>query len=370
MSRTKTFLQQNPDISSLINTIRQNVRAQDRDLRLRLQNAVDAKTKPPGSLGMIERLAVQMGLIQNSLTPSANKKGLLIFASDHDITEEGVSAYPSEVTAQMVMNFLSGGAAINVFCRQHNIEIMVADVGVKSNCISAHPLLITDKVRSGTANFARGEAMTPEELVHALRAGILAVETIGKRTTGGLDIIGFGEMGIGNTAPATALICAASGMTPAKLTGRGTGLDDHGLKKKIAVLEKALALHTPQCGDAADMLIKVGGLDIAGITGGILAAASQRIAVVLDGVISTAAGLMAWTLCPETAAYMIAGHASVEHAQRTALQIMDMQPVLDLQMRLGEGTGAALASSIVDSACRMLCEMATFSSAGVSGKGK
>ncbi len=324
---------------------------------------MDDKTKPLGALGRMEELAIRMSLIQSTLTPAIQQKNLFVFAGDHGITEEGVSAYPSEVTAQMVANFLNGGAAINVLCRHHHIDLKVVDMGVKAD-LNPHPDLIMKKVANGTQNFALQEAMTQQQMIIALENGMTTFLDLHEKTP--VDIIGLGEMGIGNTTSAAAIICLITGITPAQAAGRGTGIDDKGLERKIEVIERVLGFHTIDPSNGFEILQKVGGFEIAGIAGAILAAASKKIAVVLDGVISTAAGLLAHAIHPGIQGYLISGHKSVEPAQKAALAHMNLVPLIDFEMRLGEGTGAALAIDMADAACKIMCQMASFDEARVA----
>ncbi|MDY6830226.1 MAG: nicotinate-nucleotide--dimethylbenzimidazole phosphoribosyltransferase [Thermodesulfobacteriota bacterium] len=324
---------------------------------------IDNKTKPAGSLGRLETLAVQMCLIQNSLDPAICQKNLFVFAGDHGVTAEGVSAFPSEVTVQMVLNFLAGGAAINVLCRHYGIDMKVVDMGV-AGTFEDHPDLVKKKVAPGTENLARQAAMGAEALEAALESGMAVFLEAHARKP--IDIVGMGEMGIGNTTPATAIICALTGISPAEATGRGTGVDNAGLKRKTAVIEQALKLHCLDPTNGLEVLRTLGGFEIAGMAGAILAAASKQTAVVLDGVISTAAGLAACVICPAIKGFLIAGHRSVEPAQKAALSFMWLEPVLDLQMRLGEGTGAAMAMDAMATACKIMTQMASFEGAGVS----
>ena len=324
---------------------------------------MDEKTKPLGALGRMEDLAVRMALIQDTLSPAVRQKNLFVFAGDHGITEEGVSAYPSEVTAQMVENFLNGGAAINVLCRHHGIDLKIVDMGVKKE-FPPHPDLIIKKVASGTRNFALEPAMTREQMISALENGMATF--LEAHTKAPVDIVGLGEMGIGNTTSASALICAVTGISPADAAGRGTGVDDKGLAHKIEVIERVLAFHALDPANGFELLQKIGGFEIAGIAGAILAAASKKTAIVLDGVISTAAGLVACLIHPAVQGYLISGHRSVEKAQKAALDHMNLVPLIDFDMRLGEGTGAALAMDIIDAACKILCEMASFDEAKVA----
>ncbi len=326
------------------------------------QKKVDLKTKPLGALGSIEKLAVQISAIQKNLNPAISCKRMFVFAGDHGVVEEGVSAFPAKVTVQMVENFLAGGAAINAFCRHYDIDLAVVDMGVGGD-FSDHPLLIKRKIARGTRNFALQRAMSPADALLAIETG--AEIFLEKHAQQPCDLVGMGEMGIGNSSSAAAIICAASGLPVEKIAGRGTGVDDRGLERKREVLEKALTLHQPSRTDALELLSMVGGYELGGICGAVLAAASTGCCVVLDGIISTAAGLLAYLLCPEIKGYLVAGHRSVEIGQQIALSIMGLQPVIDLDMRLGEGTGAAITMNLVDLSCRMMREMASFEEAGV-----
>ena len=330
--------------------------------REQAQHKVDRKTKPLGALGKIEQLAVQISTIQGNLNPRVDCKRLYVFAGDHGIVEEGVSAFPAKVTVQMVQNFLDGGAAINAFCRQYGIELAVVDMGVNGD-FADHPLLVKMKVARGTRNFAVQPAMSREDALQAIENGarIFLAQNNRKRC----DVVGMGEMGIGNSSSATAIICGASGLKAEQVAGRGTGVDDRGLLRKVEVIDKALALHRPIHDDGLDLLARLGGFELGGICGAVLAAAANGCCVVLDGIISTAAGLLAYLLCPEVKNYLIAGHKSVENGQQVALKIMGLEPVLDLDLRLGEGTGAAITVNLIDLACRMMREMASFEEAGV-----
>ena len=335
------------------------------ELLAEAQSKIDNKTKPLGALGTLEKLAVQMSLIQHDLNPQLNGKAMFVFAGDHGITEEGVSAYPSVVTAQMVENFLAGGAAINVLCRHNEIDICIVDMGVIAD-FNDHPKLLRKKVRNGTRNFAVNEAMTQAEMTEAIQNGMDVF--LSGREVNSIDVVGMGEMGIGNTTSASSIISVVTGITPKEATGRGTGIDDQGLEHKAEVIEKALNFHKPDPTNGFDILRKVGGFEIAGIVGAVLAAASNRCAVVLDGVISTAAGLLAYLINQDISGYLISGHKSMEKAQQAALEYMGLEPVIDFNMRLGEGTGAALTIDIVDAACRIMREMASFDEAGVAEK--
>jgi nicotinate-nucleotide--dimethylbenzimidazole phosphoribosyltransferase len=333
-------------------------------LRADATTKVDNKSKPLGALGRLEPLAIQMSCIQSTLSPEIRNKQLLVFAADHGITEEGVSAYPAEVTGQMVENFLHGGAAINVLCRHHDIGLKIVDMGV-NHTFQPHPDLIMGKVAFGTQNCAIQDAMTRDQVQLALENGMRAFFEVEEKA-GKIDIIGLGEMGIGNTTSATAIISVVTGISPAEAAGRGTGVDDHGLKHKIEVIEKVLQFHKLNKADGLTILQKVGGFEIAGIAGAVLAAALRKSAVVLDGVISTAAGLIAYLINPAIQGYLIAGHKSVEKSQAAALAYMRLTPVIDLDMRLGEGTGAALAIDLTTAACKIMGEMASFDEAKVA----
>ena len=327
------------------------------------QAKIDSKTKPIGSLGKIEDLAVKLCLIQRTLDPIVQRKFMFVFAADHGVVEEGVSAYPAEVTPQMVQNFLQGGAAINVFCRHHGIDMKVVDMGVNAD-FQEHPLLIDLKVRKGTRNFASERAMTKQEAVQALKNGMIAF--LNEYESKGIDTVGLGDMGIGNTTSSSAIISVVTGLSPELAAGRGTGIDNDTLKHKAHVIQKAIYFHNPDPTDGLDILLKIGGLEIGGIAGAILAAASKRVTIVLDGLISTAGALIAALVNPHVKDYLIAGHRSVEPAHQAALSYLELEPVLDLKMRLGEGTGAALAIGILEVAAKIMTEMASFEEAGVS----
>jgi nicotinate-nucleotide--dimethylbenzimidazole phosphoribosyltransferase len=322
----------------------------------------DMLTKPRGSLGRLEVLSIQLAGIAGTPRPSLRHKVIVTMAGDHGVVAEGVSAYPQAVTPQMVYNFLRGGAAINVMARHVGARVVVVDMGVAA-ALEAHPDLVDKKVALGTGNIARGPAMSREQAVRALLAGAEVVEAeIGR----GLDILGTGDMGIGNTTPSTAIAAALTGRAPAELAGRGTGVDDAGLARKVAVVQRALAANQPDPGDALDVLAKVGGFEIGGLAGAILAAAAHRRPVVIDGFISTAAAMIAARLAPQVRPYLVAAHRSQERGHALMLEWLALIPLLDLDMRLGEGTGAALGISLAEVACKILGEMATFGEAGVS----
>ena len=323
-------------------------------------------TKPPGSLGRLESLAEQLAGITGQLNPPLAKKQIVVMAGDHGVTAEGVSAYPAEVTAQMIYNFLRGGAAINVLARQLEATVTVVDMGVAASIAADHPHFLDRKIAPGAQNIALGPAMTRAQAERAVETGIEVVNHLAK--TAGLDLLITGEMGIGNTTPAAAIAAVYTGLPPAKVTGRGTGLDETGLRRKISVVERALAINRPDPADPLEVLAKVGGFEIGGLAGLILGAAARRRPVIVDGFIATAGALIAVGLAPQAKDYLIAGHRSVEAGHPAMLAYLGLAPLLDLELRLGEGSGAALAAYLVEAAARLLNEMATFAEAGVSNK--
>jgi len=324
----------------------------------------DNLTKPRGSLGQLESLSIQVAGIKRSPRPQIIHKVIFTLAGDHGVTKEGVSAYPSEVTPQMVYNFLRGGAAINVLARQVGAKVIVADLGVAST-LERHPELKDKKVAMGTHNMAEGPAMSRQEAIRSIEAGMELVE---EELTRGIDILGTGDMGIGNTTPSSAITAALTGADVATVTGRGTGLDDEGWRRKVKVIQKVLEVNHPNPKDAIDVLSKVGGFEIGGIAGLILAGASYGVPVVLDGFISGAAALVAASLAPQVKPYLIASHQSVEEGHKKILEYLGLNPLLNLDLRLGEGTGASLGISLVEASLRILDEMATFTEARVSEK--
>ncbi|MFO7839826.1 MAG: nicotinate-nucleotide--dimethylbenzimidazole phosphoribosyltransferase [Desulfosalsimonadaceae bacterium] len=320
-------------------------------------NRLAAQARPAGSLGMLEEAAARLSGIKKTLDVQLHNKHILTCAGDHGIVDEGVSLFPQEVTAQMVYNFVSGGASINVLARHAGARVMVADFGVNHDFPSGLPIF-HKKIRKGTHNFAKKMAMTTEEAIAAIEAGIAVVEDLGGASA--VDMIATGDMGIGNTSPSTAIIAAFSAIPLHKLTGRGTGLDDKGLSHKTAVIEAALKRHNPDPKDPLDVLAKVGGFEIAGIAGIVLGAAACKIPVISDGLISTAGTLIATEMAPAVKDYLFTAHQSVESGHRYMLARIGVQPLLHLNMRLGEGTGAALAMEILDAATRVLAEIKTF----------
>jgi len=348
-------------VKTLVET-REAIGLLDQEAMAAARRRLDSLTKPRGSLGVLEELAVRLAGITGQALPEVKNKVVIVLAGDHGVTEEGVSAYPSEVTAQMVQNFVNGGAAVNVLARQAGARVVVADMGV---CAELNfPTVLPWKVRRGTANMARGPAMSREEAVTALERGSTLAE---QEIDQGADLIATGDMGIGNTTAGSAILAAFSGLPVAKLTGRGTGVDDGRLRLKVEAVERALAVNRPDPRDALDVLTKVGGLEIAGLAGVILGCAARRIPVIIDGFISGAAALVAGKLEPRAREFMIASHLSEEPGHRYMLALLDLKPLLQMRMRLGEGTGAVLAMHLLEAACRIMREMATFDSAGVAG---
>jgi nicotinate-nucleotide--dimethylbenzimidazole phosphoribosyltransferase len=334
----------------------------DQSFLEKAQNRLDSLTKPRGSLGKLEDFAKKVVAIKEELPPRMKKKRIVTIAADHGVAEEGISAFPKEVTRQMVINFLRGGAGINVLSRHVGAQVVVVDIGVDHDFGDVEGLIIR-KIRRGTGNISKGPAMERREAVEALLIGI---ELSDMAYQDGIDVIGLGDMGIGNTTPSSALLAAITGMDVSRVTGKGSGIDDTTLVKKIKVIEKALEINRPNPSDPIDCLAKVGGLEIGAIAGVILGCASRRIPVVIDGFISTAGALIAYGLNPLVKSYIFASHISVEKGHRIMLDHMDLVPMFDLSLRLGEGTGAALGISLIEASVKILNEMSTFESAGVS----
>ncbi|MDA8423894.1 MAG: nicotinate-nucleotide--dimethylbenzimidazole phosphoribosyltransferase [Nitrospiraceae bacterium] len=326
------------------------------------QQRLDNLTKPQGSLGRLEEFARRIVAITGDRMPVLDRKVVFTFAGDHGIVNEGVSAYPKEVTSQMVFNFLRGGAGINVLARQAGADVVVVDVGVDYDFGDVAGL-VSRKVVHGTANMSKGPAMTRQQAEQCLQVGIDLAREYAKK---GYRLFGTGDMGIGNTTPSSAIASMLTGTPVADVTGKGTGITDESLRNKIMVIEKSIALNRPDPKDPVDVLAKVGGAEIGGIAGLILGAASERVPVVVDGFISTAGAMIACEIEPKTADYLFAGHSSVEIGQKSMLRKMGLSPILDLNLRLGEGTGAALAMMMIEAGTRIYREMATFGEAGVS----
>lgn len=326
----------------------------------------DTLTKPQGSLGQLEKLSAQICGITASEKPQINRKVIFTLAGDHGVTAEGVSAFPKEVTPQMVYNFVSGGAAINVLARQAGAEVIIGDLGVAVDLDICHPSFCNKKVAYGTKNMAIEPAMSRAEAVRAIESGIeLFVEANSKQK---IDLTAIGEMGIGNSTPATAILALLSGKSVEHITGKGTGLNSDGINRKISAITKALTVNKIDKNDGIDILSKIGGFEIGGMAGIILAAAAHKVPVVIDGFISTSAALIAAVIEPKCKDYLVASHSSEEGGHKYMLEILDKKPLLNLGLRLGEGTGAALAMPLICSAVAVLNEMASFGDAGVSEK--
>jgi nicotinate-nucleotide--dimethylbenzimidazole phosphoribosyltransferase len=341
------------------------------DFFKKAQQHLDTLTKPQGSLGRLEEFAGRLVAITENTMPELGKKVVFTFAGDHGVAEEGVSAFPKEVTPQMVLNFLNGGAGINVLARHAGAEVVVVDMGVDFDFTdaTAHhavPLQI-QKVMRGTKNMRKGPAMTREEAEKCIAVGIGLATEYAKR---GYRFFGTGDMGIANTTPSAAIASLLTGKTVSEVTGKGTGIGDDALKNKIKVIEDAIALNNPDPKDPVDVLAKVGGTEIGGIAGLIIGAAANRVPVVIDGFISTAGALIAFCLEPKTKDYMFAAHKSVEVGHTAMLEKIGLRPVLDLDLRLGEGTGAALAMLMIEAGLKIYKEMATFSDAGFATEKK
>jgi nicotinate-nucleotide--dimethylbenzimidazole phosphoribosyltransferase len=326
----------------------------------------DQLTKPAGSLGRLEDISVLLAGIQGRAKPRIQNKAVVVMAADHGVVAEGTSAYPQAVTSQMVLNFLRGGAGINVIARQVGARVVVVDMGVAEQ-IPPHPQLLSRKVGPGTRNMAAGPAMTEDEAIRSLETGIQVVEA---EIAKGLDIVATGDMGIGNTTASSAICSVMTGKKPAEVTGRGTGIDDTQLKHKTEIIERAIRVNSPDAENALAVLAGVGGFEIGGLVGVMLGAGAHRVPVVVDGFISGAAALIAAGLAPSMRSFMIAGHVSVEAGHKVALQHLGLKPLVDLNMRLGEGTGAAIGIFLCETAAKILSEMATFGEAGVSEKGE
>jgi len=340
------------------------IQSLDAGLRAMAQSRLDRLTKPLGSLGRLEELAAQYVAITGEMKPNVPRGVVFTFAADHGVTVEGVSAYPREVTPQMVLNFLRGGAGVNVLARHAGVDVRVVDIGVDYEFGSV-PGLFDRKIMKGTHNLMVEPAMTRSQAEQSLLVGM---ELATNAAQEGIGLIGTGEMGIGNTTPSAAITAVMTKRSVADVTGRGTGIDEAGHARKVRVIQTALALHRPDWSDPLDVLAKVGGLEIGGLAGLILGAAAARIPVVLDGFIAGAAALIAVGLQPSCRDYLIASHRSVEEGHRVLLDHLSLKPLLDLDLRLGEGTGACLGINLVYAAIKIYTEMATFGEAGVAEK--
>lgn len=337
----------------------------DQSLAPAAQAHLDNLTKPQGSLGRLEELALQLSLVQGGQAPKADPARVYTVAGDHGVVAEGVSLFPQEVTRQMVLNFLNGGAGINVLAKTAGAELFVVDAGCLGPDFDEHPQLIRGKVAPGTANLATGPAMRVDQCLKAL---LLGVELADHAQAEGVRVLGTGDMGIGNTTPSTALYCAYLGLDPAAMTGPGTGLDKQGVNRKVEVIKRGLAANAAVIarGDALEILAALGGYEIACLAGLILGGAKNRQFVCVDGFISTAACVAAWKLAPAVADYFVLAHASAEPGHRLAVEKMGKKPLLDLGLRLGEGTGAAVCMFLLRSAAAIYNDMASFAQAGVS----
>ena len=341
------------------------IESPDRRVMVKTQKRLDLLTKPQGSMGRLEELVKLIAGITGKESPSINNKFIVTMAADHGVTAEGISAYPKDVTAQMVYNFLNGGACINVLARYIGAKVIVVDMGVAAD-IKKHENLVSMKIGMGTKNMALGPAMSRNQAVKSIEAGIKIVNELSSAED--CDIIGTGDMGIGNTTASSAITAFICGVDVEPVTGRGTGIDDRTFKNKVKIIEKALSVNKPLKNDPVDILSKIGGFEIGGIAGLILGAASNRIPVVIDGFISGAAALIAAGLEPKSTEFMIASHCSLEKGHKIILNKLGLKPLLDLELRLGEGTGAELGISLIDAGIRIYNEMATFGEAGVSEK--
>ena len=348
---------------SLLETFRQRITPLNQQTMALAQARQNQLTKPPGSLGQLEQVSIQLAGITGTLRPKLDPKYIVIMAGDHGVTAEGVSAYPSEVTAQMIHNFLAGGAAISVLAQQMNASLLVVDMGVTAEIETKDPRFLLRKLAQGTQNMALGPAMSLALAQESLEIGITVVNYL--VDTVGLNVLITGEMGIGNTTAAAAIASVFTQRLPAELAGPGTGLDEAGVQHKITIIKKALQINQPNPQDPLAVLAKVGGFEIGGIAGLIIGAAAHCIPVVVDGFIATAGAIIATALAPQAKDYVFAGHQSAEPGHQALLNLMALTPLLKLDLRLGEGTGAALALPLLDASVRLLNEMATFAEAGV-----
>ena len=352
----------------ILESMRLNIKSVNGKFVEQAQRRLDNLTKPQGSLGRLEEFARQIVSITENPMPLLDKKVVFTFAGDHGVADEGVSAYPKAVTQQMVLNFLNGGAGINVLARHAGAEVVVVDIGVDHDFSDLnHAAFVKNKIVSGTKNMRRGPAMTREEAGRCLEVGL---ELANQYAQKGCKIFGTGDMGIANTTPSSAIAAVLTGKSVEELTGRGTGINDDIWKHKVQVIKDAIALNRPNSSDPVDVLSKVGGAEIGGIAGLIIGAAANRIPVVIDGFISTAGALIAYSIEPNSKDYMFAAHMSQEAGHRAMLEKIGLRPILDLDLRLGEGTGAALAMLVIEAGVKIYKEMATFGEAGVSEKGK
>lgn len=355
---------QEVEVSEILSSVTKMIKPLDEGAMAKAQERQDVLTKPQGSLGRLEELSIQLAGIQGKPIPQIRHKAIITMAGDHGVVAEKVGNWPQEVTAQMVYNFLGGGAGINVVARQVGARVVVVDMGVATE-LKPSPELLSRKVAQGTRNMARGPAMTEEQAVRSIETGI---EIVAVEAAKGLDIVGIGDMGIGNTTPSAAICSMITGKPAAEVTGRGTGLTDEQFAHKVEVVKQAIRKNRPNPKQPLDVLAKVGGFEIGGLAGVMLGAAARHIPVVIDGFISGAAALIATTLAPQLKDYLLAAHLSTEAGHRVMLDYMGLKPLLNLEMRLGEGTGAALGIFLAETSARILAEMSTFAEAGVSAR--
>ena len=350
---------------SLLDATLTSIAPPDAAARAAAHARLEALAMPYWALGRLLDLAEELAGMTGSTRPPVERKAMVVMAGDHGVVADGVSAYPPEVTVQMVANIVAGGASINALARQVGAQVIVVDMGVAADLGDLRSAVLDRKVAPGTANIARGPAMSREQAIQAVEAGIQVARDLAPTA----DVFGTGEMGIGNTTPSSAIVAAVTGADALDVAGRGTGLDDDQLQHKVRMIEQSLRVNAVDPADGLDLLAKLGGFEIGGIAGLILGAASMCRPVVVDGFISTAGALVAQAICPLSTEYMIAAHRSVERGHRVALDKLGKRPLLDMDLRLGEGTGAALAMNIVDAAVRVLTEVATFEEASVSHSG-
>lgn len=346
----------------LLNETINSIKKPDIEIEKAALKRLADQARPAGSLGVLEPISVRLAGIAGTLDVKLDQKIIVICAGDHGVVEEGVSLFPQEVTSQMVYNFVNGGASISVLAKHAGAEVVVADLGVNFDFEKDLPLF-HKKIGKGTKNFVRGPAMNREEAVAAIEAGISIVDELTQKKK--IDMLGTGDMGIGNTTPSTAIIAAFSGISLKELTGRGTGIGDDALKNKINVINKAININQPDSSDAIDVLSKVGGFEIGGLAGLVLGAAKHGIPVVCDGFISTAGALIACEIAPLAKKYLFASHKSVEAGHKFIYERLGIEPLVDLQFRLGEGTGAAIAMELLDASTRILAEIKTFAEVGI-----
>ncbi|VAX25869.1 Nicotinate-nucleotide--dimethylbenzimidazole phosphoribosyltransferase [hydrothermal vent metagenome] len=350
----------------LLNDTIQKITKTDDAARASAKKRLDQLTMPHWALGRLMDLAMDLAAITGQSPPPVARKTIVTMAADHGVTEEGVSLYPQEVTAQMVYNFVNGGAGVNALSGLTNAKVIVVDMGVKADLGPLEEKIMHKKIRAGSGNIGNGPAMTKEEAIRSVEAGIEVAQELASST----DVFGTGDMGIGNTTPSSAIIAAITGVRPEEITGRGTGIDDDQLSRKVGIVKRALEVNQVDKDDGLDVLAKVGGFEIGGIAGLILGAASMNRPALVDGFISTAGALVAATIAPLAKDYMIASHLSVEPGHSAMLGALGKRAYLDMNMRLGEGTGSALAMVLVEAASKVLTEIATFEEAAVSQSDK